>query len=101
MNVEVKTNGSEATLTLPMRFDHSMLSDFRSAFTGLLGDDQVEKIVVDCSRLTFIDSLGLGLLLVLREKASERNIKVALAGAIDRIRKILWIANFHSLFEIA
>ena len=100
MKVQITIQNDHANLLLPERFEHGMLADFRMAYASLLEDSRIRQINIDCSNLNFIDSLGLGLLLVLREKASERNMKISLSGVIDRIRKILWIANFHNLFEI-
>lgn len=101
MKVQITIQNDHANLLLPERFEHGMLADFRMAYASLLENSLLRQINIDCSNLTFIDSLGLGLLLVLREKATERNMKVSLSGVMERIRKILWIANFQNLFEIA
>ena len=58
------------------------------------------QVVIDLSKLDYIDSAGLGILLSLREGAMGRGKRIAIAGAVDSVREILDIASFGSLFDI-
>lgn len=57
-------------------------------------------VVIDLSRLDYIDSAGLGILLSLREGAMGHGKRIAIAGAANSVREILDIASFGSLFDI-
>ncbi|MEL0018941.1 MAG: STAS domain-containing protein [Rickettsiales bacterium] len=58
------------------------------------------QVVIDLSKLNYIDSAGLGILLSLREGAMGKGKRIAIAGAVDSVREILDIASFGSLFDI-
>ena len=59
-----------------------------------------QQVVIDLSKLDYIDSAGLGILLSLREGAVGRGKRISIAGAANSVREILDIACFGSLFEI-
>lgn len=58
------------------------------------------QVVIDLSKLNYIDSAGLGILLSLREGAVGRGKRISIDGAVDSVREILDIASFGSLFDI-
>ena len=57
-------------------------------------------MVIDLSKLEYIDSAGLGILLSVREGAMGHGKRITIAGAVDSVREILDIASFGSLFDI-
>ena len=58
------------------------------------------QVVIDLSKLDYIDSGGLGILLLLRDGAVDRGKRIAISGAADSVREVLDIASFGTLFEI-
>ncbi|MFA6127626.1 MAG: STAS domain-containing protein [Bacteroidales bacterium] len=58
------------------------------------------KIVVNCSGLTYINSSGLRILLVVLKKLSTAGGVLRLCGLHDNIREILVISGFTSIFSI-
>lgn len=58
------------------------------------------QVVIDLSKLDYIDSAGLGILLSLREGAVGSGKRISIAGAANSVREILDIACFGSLFDI-
>ena len=59
---------------------------------------QATSIRIDLKDVTYMDSSALGMLLVLRKGA--RNRDVSITGASESVRRILSIANFDKLFNI-
>lgn len=47
-----------------------------------------------------IDSSGLGVLLLLRAKATEFNVRLILCGVTRPVKSIFDLANFGKVFEI-
>ena len=75
----------------------------RGSFATILADiprTGISEIDVDLSQVRYIDSVGLGLLVTLRETAGEIGAPVTLSGAGSEIRAALEMAYFDRLFTI-
>lgn len=59
-----------------------------------------KSLVADLSRLEFIDSAALGMLLLLNDKASRDGFKITLVGAKGQVKKMLQLSNFGQIFTI-
>ncbi len=89
-----------ATLFLGGRFDFNSQKEFRTSYTPLLQDAAVQSIRIDFSKVSYLDSSALGMLMLMRERAQEVGKSVALCNPNDTVRKILVIANFGKLFKM-
>lgn len=58
------------------------------------------QVVIDLSKLDYIDSGGLDILLSLRDEAVDRGKRIVIFGAADSVREVSDIASFGTLFEI-
>lgn len=58
-------------------------------------------VVLDLSELTFISSLAIGQLVILRRGLASHGGRVTIAGANERVLKALRHARLESLFEFA
>jgi anti-sigma B factor antagonist len=58
------------------------------------------KIIVDCTRLDYISSYGVGVLVRLHAKLAERGGDVKLACVKTIIEKLLTTLRLNSIFEI-
>lgn len=97
MQCTTTSDGRELRLSIGQRFDFSVHRAFRDAYQHATA----EVYVVDLSQTDFIDSSALGMLLLLREHASNTgNGSVHLKGARPEVRNILQIANFQRLFTV-
>jgi anti-sigma B factor antagonist len=66
--------------------------------TGLEGHDPAAfQLVIDLSRVTLIDSAGLGALISLRNRASQANRKIGLICP-DRLRRLFQITGLRRAF---
>lgn len=101
MDIGISRHGSHASIMLPQRFDFNCLNDFRRAYSGLVKDESISTIEIDCAQLQFIDSSGIGLLLLLHEKIEAGRQSVSVTNCDPRIRKIFAIANINKLFHMA
>ncbi|MBV1776983.1 STAS domain-containing protein [Burkholderiaceae bacterium DAT-1] len=100
MTATVQIEGATGRLVLTGQFDFSAHRDFRHACDQLLAQDDVKEIVVDFESVDYLDSSALGMLLLLKEKASSGGRKLALANCKDAVRQVLEIACFGKIFTI-
>jgi len=100
-SVTSRISNEKGVLSLSGRFDFSIHRDFRANYESLLNSKDVHEIEVDLSGVDYIDSSALGMLLLLREKATEKNIQMTLINPKEAVRQVLEVANFGRLFNIA
>ncbi len=59
------------------------------------------RIVVDCSKLNYISSAGLGVFMSFIEEVREQNGDIKISGLAPKVRHTFEILGFHDLFEMA
>lgn len=76
--------------------------EFRDAAVELVGElpESTGSLIIDFAGTRRIDSAGLGALMLVQRKASERNIKVVLRRLRDEFRFLLVLTKLDDLFEI-
>jgi HptB-dependent secretion and biofilm anti anti-sigma factor len=92
-------DGTTLTLQVVGRFDFKLHGEFRRAYEGL--DPRPSKFVVDLSRAEYLDSSALGMLLLLKQHAGGERACVALARPRPAVAKVLDVASFGRLFQVA
>ena len=99
MNTEVRVEKSRRTVTIAIvgRFDFSCHQAFRRSYENA---EDAEEYVVDLGATDYMDSSALGMLLLLREHAEPKS-RVRIANCRPAVRRILEIANFHTLFAVS
>ncbi|MBI3223015.1 MAG: STAS domain-containing protein [Nitrosomonadales bacterium] len=101
MAINVQTRESVATIAMSERFDFQVHREFKEAYVPLLANPAIREIEIDMSRLTYLDSSALGMLMLLRERALAENKSVRLSKPGKIVMQILEIANFGKLFQIS
>lgn len=100
MKYDVKAGGETIDITLIERLsydDHQTFHDMLTALDAAPG----RRIVFDLSRLAFIDSAGLGMLIVADGFAAQRGMSVRIRGAYGVVRQLMDLVNFHTLIPAA
>ncbi len=72
---------------------------FRSVVEDL-GDHHGKALVFNLSELEFIDSAGLGMLLIAKEEAERLSMPLTLRGAQGQVREMFEISCFNSILTI-
>lgn len=77
------------------RFDFSCRADFRAAYASAPAG---ARFIVDMTRVDYVDSAALGMLLLLRDHTGSA-ANVVIAGCHGQPEQVLRIANFHRIFR--
>lgn len=97
ISVTLQDDLDTAIITVVGSFDFSLFNDFRAAYTNLA--KPYKHYVVDMSRVEYLDSAALGMLLSMRNfLATESGIQLSQAN--DFIKNILMISRFDKRFDI-
>lgn len=102
MSVEVTLSGSKAVIAVSGRFVFAMHSEFRKAAQSALTQPGLNEIEIDLTRTDYLDSAGLGMLLLLHERAKKSGKQpIRIVGSSGRVRGVLDMCNFNQLFVLA
>ena len=95
-----KSNITTKTIMLPERFDFSYNKPFSQQYQSILSQPKdVDKIVLDFSRVRYLDSSALGMMVLLQKQAKLHDIVAVVRGAKDTAEDILKMAHFDKLYE--
>ncbi len=99
MNINVEQQGDISILHCGGSLDADSVNVFKKVAYDLV-DKGLVRIVVDCANVTFMDSMGLGVLISLLRRARSRNGDVKMASLTDDVRTIFEITRLHRLFDV-
>ncbi len=93
-------SGSTLTVYLDGDIDHHNARNIRSRIDTKILIQRPAELILDLSRVTFMDSSGLGLILGRYTKAVELGIMFKVANPTPQIRRILDLAGTERLIKI-
>jgi len=86
-------NGRETVLTLRGEVDYETAQDLRTAISEALRREGVQVIAVNLARVTFLDSTGIGTLVVAGRICSELGVAVHVRDANPFIRRLFTVVG--------
>ncbi|GLR71487.1 STAS domain-containing protein [Agaribacter marinus] len=92
---------SEKSLSIPERFDFGYHKEFTEQYQRILNEGGISDIALDFTKVSYLDSSALGMMVLFQKKAKSQNISVRIRGARESAKEILLIANFDRLFDIS
>ncbi|PHZ84070.1 STAS domain-containing protein [Paremcibacter congregatus] len=95
--VDVKEDVFEAKLSEKITF--SDLDGFREMVKRMVASHS-ENNIVDLSAVEFIDSAGLGMLLLARDEISKTSANLTLRSPQGQVKRMFSVARFDQMFEI-
>jgi|JI7StandDraft_1071085.scaffolds.fasta_scaffold00462_14 anti-anti-sigma factor len=90
----------QTMIQLPDRFDYSQHNFFMEQCDAALRQAGVTSLVLDFSRVLYLDSSAIGMLVSVAKKAAPQHIDVRIRGAQGTARDILMMANLGRLYGI-
>ena len=96
---EVKNGVGLVTMSGPLTA--GQVDTFRAEFNNWhMNDETFRNIVLDCHGIDFMDSSGLGALIALLKRVSERGGDLKLARLTKKVRMVLEITRAYKIFQI-
>jgi len=91
--------GDVAIVKLAGRLDSSTAQASEENFIWVLGNG-TSRLAVDLSRLEYISSAGLRVLLVVAKKVQQAKGKMVLFGLVPNVREVFSVSGFDKIFAI-
>lgn len=99
MTVKVEEKDGVVVAWLSGELDHHAADDVRRQLDTALYRREPRKVVLDMSRLTFMDSAGIGVVLGRYRKVKESGGRMSVRGLNGRMDRILMLAGVYSVVE--
>lgn len=99
MQYESAERGGVIEVTLHGRITYSDHPSFRNVI-GQIRDSGAQKVIFELNDVEFIDSAGLGMLLMVRDTASQKKAQVVLRRPRGQVQRIFASSKFDTLFTI-
>ncbi|MDD5384865.1 MAG: STAS domain-containing protein [Gallionella sp.] len=100
MAINVQILDRAGRINMHGRFDFQVHREFKEAYTPLLDNPDVREIEVEMSKVDYLDSSALGMLMLLNERAKAVNKPITLLNTSGVVSQVLGVANFSKIFNI-
>ena len=99
MQIPVSRFGDVAVAVVPVpELDASNAGEFKHDIAAVLEGD--EHVVLDLSRVRFVDSSGLGAFISCLRKLHAKGGELKLAGLSKPVRAVFELVRMHRIFDI-
>ena len=99
MELAIQTNNDHVTVKISGQFTFADNQKFKHVIE-LLSQEGLHGINLDFSQVSFIDSAGLGMLLLLRDQCQNNHISISIQNAKGQVEKVFLISKFDQLFTM-
>jgi len=99
LNYKTECANGTTTVELGGRFTFGDHSSFRKLIEEIRTHGS-STYVLDVAAVEFIDSAGLGMLLLARDEGEKTNTTVVIRGAQGQVKRMLEVARFDTLFKL-
>jgi anti-anti-sigma factor len=100
MTILLEISGEVGRIVLTGIFDYSVQDGFRQVTDKILDNKNIKHITVDMAEVTFMDSSGIRLLLLLNKKAMADRKSLTLINCRAPLREIFSIGGFDAVLKI-
>ena len=99
ISVQVTQTDSEAIVQIAGRVTIDSSPHLRLVLLRLLGHKTGAVVVIDLSRVSYLDTSGVATLLEAVKAARERSVKLRLFGASGRVRMLAELLELPKIFD--
>lgn len=91
--------GGLIVLALDGFLDAHTATEFEKAIQSEIDDEHLQ-LIVDCPKLTYISSAGLGVFMGFIEELRERGGDIKISALTPKVEQVFEILGFHALYDI-
>ena len=95
--MDITLNGHTMTANLTGELDHHTAAYMRSSIDAAFVRQKPRELVLDFSRITFMDSSGVGLVLGRYKRTREKNCLLVLSGLSERDGKMMRMSGMQKM----
>ncbi len=100
MNINYAQKGDFLIFRLYGELDMNTVPDFKKKINKLRKEKRINNIIINLSKIKFIDSTGIGAILGRYKKLKKNNGQLVLVGVNKRVEKIFALSGITGLIPI-
>jgi stage II sporulation protein AA (anti-sigma F factor antagonist) len=100
LRVSAHLKGSTLLVEVAGEFDMTLTEEFRTTVDSYLDTGMAKFLLIDLSKVTFIDSSGLGAILGRYKKIQGLKGKIVLVGPHSQVKRILNVSGINTIIGI-
>jgi len=101
LSIETRRRGErESVIVLHGEFDYATAQEVRGAISAVLGPRDTDVIVVDLAGVTFLDSTGVGTLVVARRICADFNVAFRVSDPNPFISKLFTVVGVAEILGV-
>lgn len=100
MQMDMEHKPNTLLVRLAGELDLGVADKLRLALDKQLSEKRVKYLVLNLSRVTFVDSSGLGVILGRYKRLSPEGGKVVLVGAQPQVKRILELSGLLQIMDV-
>jgi anti-sigma B factor antagonist len=100
MDITTDMQDGVAVLVCRGSLDANSIPHFKKSMEALIKTGTAHRVVLDATDLTFIDSMGLGVLISYMRKFQEADGEIKVAALTSDVQSIFEITRLNRLFDI-
>ena len=100
MSVDISVNGEVTTAYISGELDHHSATAIRATIDNAVELNMPSLLVLDFTRVSFMDSSGIGLVMGRYRNLSKRGAKLHITGASPQIYKVMRLSGIEKLATI-
>jgi anti-sigma B factor antagonist len=98
MEVSLKKSGDITIVEISGSIDSKTAPDLQQSILDIVPD--TNKIILDLTKVSFVSSAGLRVLLMVYRQLKAKDGKVVLVGVSDEIKDVMFMTGFITFFAI-
>lgn len=98
MNLNITTDNNIVIISIEGSIDSKTAGDLQSQIMGKVSE--TNNVLLDLTKVDYVSSAGLRVLLMIYRQIKTRNGKVILVGVSEEIKDVMSMTGFINFFEI-
>lgn len=99
IEIAVENQAGLQVMRLKGRLDSMDAPTLEAQFKGMLAAGS-QKVIVECSELRYVGSIGLGIFISSGKALAAQGGKLSFAGLTEHVRSVFEMVGFYSLFAV-
>lgn len=97
MIIDIRSSGEMILASLEGELDHHTSQAFKAKVQKILDTEVTKNLVIDMSRLNFMDSSGIGVILGRLNQLKKKGGKVVVFGMQSQVKKVFYAGGLDKV----